>query len=190
MPARTMLDSTTPDVLPHWPHVKAFYIDGQYSATAEQIAAWHGPRLLINVTGDPTHGGDMLDVENGDATPASIPAWFDARHAAGIARPGVYSDRDQFGACTQALAGRVAARWLATLDGTIVNRFDGEDLDAVQFAGASELGFNGDVSLIFRDDFCPGRPGHLPNDTYDLLKQQLNRLQDQLATHRATVLAL
>jgi hypothetical protein len=163
MAARLMGDSTTPGAVPEWVDVKCFYVDGSFAASAEQIAAWHGPRVMINVTGDPAHGGNVLDVERGDATPDHVAAWFDARLAAGVSWPGVYCNRDQFGAVTANLGHRNAARWLATLDGKIFHTFDGIALAACQFAGAQLTGANFDLSLVFAGHWHPNWDAEIPN---------------------------
>lgn len=158
MTARLMADSTTPDVMPSWVSVKAFYVDGDYAASTAQIDAWKGPKVLINVTGDPAHGGDCLDVESGDATPADIPGWYDARHADGARYLTAYSNRSQFTACTAAIGDRDCWRWLATLDGTLAHTFDGHPLAACQNLGAAMSGANFDLSVVFADDWHP-EPG-------------------------------
>lgn len=156
MPARLLVDSTNPADLPRWAEIQAFYIDGRYAATAQQIASWHGPKVLINVTGIPEHGGDMLDVETGDATPAAIPAWYDFQLAKGTRNLGVYSNRDNFAECTNALGTRRAARWLATLAGPILHTFDGLPIDACQAFGESITGGHYDLSVVFNDAWHAG----------------------------------
>lgn len=163
MTARTMADSTTVADLPEWVSVKAFYVDGIYAATVQQIDAWKGPKVLINVTGDPGHGGDMLDVETGDATPAAIPAWYDAQAAKGTRYLGVYSNRDNFTACTQALGARPAARWLATLDGTVLHTFDGHPIAACQAFGEALVRAHYDLSLIFDETWHPEGDVEIPS---------------------------
>lgn len=169
MTARLMGDSTNPAAIPEWVHIKAFYIDGKYAATPQQIASWHGPKVLINVSGIPEHGGDMIDVENGDATPAAIPAWFDFQLARGARNLGVYSDRNQFAECTNAIGTRRAARWLATLDGPIVHTFDGIPIDACQAFGAALTGGAYDLSVVFNEAWHAGGDADLSSaDTAQL----------------------
>lgn len=151
-----MVDSTTPADMPRWAEIQCFYVDGRFAATQQEIDSWHGPKVLINVTGDPGHGGDMLDVETGDASPGAIPAWFDAQLAKGTRNLGVYSNRDNFAACTAALGTRRAARWLATLAGPILHTFDGIPIDACQCFGESLTGAHYDLSIVFNDSWHAG----------------------------------
>lgn len=156
MTARLLTDSTTPAGMPRWADMQAFYVDGQFAATAQQIASWHGPKVLITVTGNPSSDSDMIDVETGDATPDAIPAWYDARHALGVRNLGVYSNRDQFAACTAALGTRRAARWLATLGGPILHTFDGVPIDACQAFGSTLTGGDYDLSIVFNEAWHAG----------------------------------
>lgn len=163
MAARLMADSTVVSDMPEWVSIKAFYINGRFKATEQQIAAWHGAKVKINVTGDPRDGGDMLDVETGDATPDHIPGWFDARLSAGARFLGVYCNRDKFDACTAAIAHRGAHRWLATLDGTLLHTYHGVPVDACQFMGEAQLGLHIDLSVVFNDAWHPGFETEVPN---------------------------
>lgn len=190
MTARLMADSTNPAALPEWVHIKAFYIDGKYQATAQQIASWHGPKVLINTSGIPEHGGDMLDVENGDATPEAIPAWFDFQVAKGVRNLGVYSDRDQFQACTIALGVRRAARWLATLAGPIVHTFDGHPITACQAFGASLTGGPYDLSIVFDEAWHAGGDADLSSADAAHLAHLLTVAQTDLAAAQRFVKTL
>lgn len=69
----------------------AGYVDGFYTWTQ---AEWDlfGPgteRVTIAVTAS-FDGGDVLDVENGDATPGQTEGWITMRKAAGLYRPTIY----------------------------------------------------------------------------------------------------
>lgn len=184
MTARLMADSTDATALPNWVSVKAFYINGRYAAPPAVIAAWRGPKVLINVTGAPADGGNMIDVENGDATPADIPGWFDYQLAHGGRYLGAYSNRDNFAACTTAIGSRHCHRWLATLDGTVLHTFDGIALDACQAFGARLLRLPIDLSVIFNDAWHPGWDTDIPNpDLAELLRLSAVVLQDAGAVH-------
>jgi hypothetical protein len=187
MTARLLADSTNPSGMPDWVSVKAFYINGRYKATPAQIAAWRGPKIRINVTGSPADGGDVLDVESEDATPADIPAWYDAGVARGARYLGVYSDRDQFQACTTALAARPAARWLATLNGELMTTFNGIVLDACQLLGSTLTGENYDLSIIFNDAWHPGYDTDIPNPDIADLAHQAALLQGNVTSLLRTI---
>lgn len=188
MKARTMGDSITSSAVPSWVDIKCFYVDGKFASPQSVINDWHGPKVLINVTGDPAHGGDMLDVEAEDAGPDAIPHWYDTRHQDGAKYLGVYSNRDNFGACSVAIGTRPARRWLATLDGTVLYAFQGIQLTAVQAFPAKFLPSNFDLSLVFDDQWHPGvLPGRIRDialeldHTAQLLTEQNRSLRAALA---------
>lgn len=183
MTARLMVDSTTPGDMPRWADIQCFYIDGQFAASQAQIDAWRGPKVLINVTGDPAHGGDCLDVESGDATPADIPAWYDHQHTLGTRYLTIYSDRNQFAECTNALAGRAAHRWLATLAGPIITIFDGHPITACQAFGSALTGAHYDLSVAFDQAWHP-------NGSLQLTGAELAHLENLAGSVAADVAAL
>jgi hypothetical protein len=68
----------------------AGYVNGTYAwSQAEWDLFPHAGHVTISVRAS-DRVGDVLDVENGDATPAEAAAWIEARHAAGLYRPTVY----------------------------------------------------------------------------------------------------
>lgn len=188
MSARLMGDSVTASAMPKWLDIKAFYVNGKFAAPQSVINDWHGPKVLINVNGDAAQGGDALDVEAEDAGPGAIPGWYDDRKAAGAKFLAVYSNRDNFDACTAALDGRPARRWLATLDGTVLYTFHGIALAAVQAFPARFLPSNFDLSIVFDDEWHPGvLPGRIHHTVDQLaavnrdLGQQISDLRQMLA---------
>lgn len=158
MSYRIMFDSIDPSAIPADAELVAGYVDGPQSAW--KSTAWtmfpHAQLVKINVTGDPSHGGNALDVERFDATPDHAPAWFDASggDAAGLT---IYCNRDTLPAVERAMGKRRYFRWIATLDGTL--HIDGypplEGPAAVQFANSTMAGRNVDVSLVMSDYFHP-----------------------------------
>ncbi len=63
------------------------YDDGRWPDAAAIAAAYPG-KTVIRITTDPNDNeGDMLDVENGDASPADAPGWTVRRRAAGHGGP-------------------------------------------------------------------------------------------------------
>jgi len=64
---------------------------------------------------------DILDIENGDATPAQFPVWFRRQKARGVDRPGAYANKSTMPAVMAAAraAGISASeydRWVASFD--------------------------------------------------------------------------
>jgi hypothetical protein len=72
----TIYDSTTPSSIPAGQHA-AVYADGAYQASTTQVQG-HGNVLWIDTNGTDTHAS-ALDVEPGDATPASAAQWVNAK---------------------------------------------------------------------------------------------------------------
>jgi hypothetical protein len=68
----------------------AYYIDGKYAWTAQEIALFSGhPMVTITCTG--SHAADVGDVETGDMTPSGGASWVEDRIKAGYARPSLYT---------------------------------------------------------------------------------------------------
>lgn len=155
MTVRFMADSIVPSAMPDWVAVKCFYINGTYKAPQSVIDAWTGPKVLINVTGNPADGGDCIDVETFDAGPAAIPAWHDEQTRRGTRYLTVYCNRGNFDACTDAIGPRNVHRWLATLDGTVVTSYHGKELTAVQAFPSADFPTNIDGSLVFDPTWHP-----------------------------------
>jgi hypothetical protein len=116
-----MADSTRPTQIPlkfrQKPNGVALYADGEYKAPAGVLATF--PRVIqITVLGDAAaRYARVIDVERGDARPADVPGFLDARKELG--REGwVYCDRSTVLSVQEALEGRPEPLWwIATLDG-------------------------------------------------------------------------
>lgn len=115
-------DSTEPDTIPTAftlrPNGAIAYVDGRYAWTPEQLARF--PRYeAISVTGDPAamRVARWVDVERFDATPAEVPACWDARRAYDFTDFGVYADRSTVPDILDATHGAEPLWWIATLDG-------------------------------------------------------------------------
>jgi hypothetical protein len=80
----------------------AGYVNGHWP-TWPVLAATHphAKRLSIAVFSDAD--ADCLDIETGDATPASAPAWVRRQHARGLNRPVAYANRSTMPAVIRAL---------------------------------------------------------------------------------------
>jgi len=195
MSFRIMFDSVDPTQIPAHAELVAGYIDGPKSQWPD--AAWtmfpKAELVRINVTGDPSHGGDVLDVERFDASPADAPVWFDARTKAGAGGLTIYCNRDTLPAVHEAMGKRSYFRWIATLDGTLF--IDGypplEGPAVVQFAGAGAAGRNVDVSLVMSDYFHPAPSRPAARSVADLLvrtqatRTELGQLEALLAKYGA-----
>jgi len=96
---RTMYDSTQPAKVPAGAQLVAGYVDGPYKWSDEDWGRFPGiPHVGICV--NPADDlGDVLDVEQGDATPAHVPAWLQLRRKAGV-DPTVY--------CSASVQGQIA----------------------------------------------------------------------------------
>ena len=160
MSFRVMFDSTNPSAIPADAEIVGGYIDGPQSQWPAE--AWtmfpRAALVRINVTGDPSHGGDELDVERFDATPDHAPAWFDERTRAGhVGGLSIYCSRDALPEVEAKMGKRSYFRRVATLDGTL--HIDGykpmEGPAAIQFASAAMLGINADMSLVMSDYYHP-----------------------------------
>lgn len=145
---RIMFDSTNPDILPTNVDMVGGYINGKFAWSKEQWSLFgDAAKVRINVTGE-VGRGNCLDVENGDATPDHVPAWFDSITWMHPSSRLVYCNRSNVDAVITALGNRQAALWVATLDGTILHTAGGRQVTACQYLGASQLGFNADLSVI------------------------------------------
>jgi hypothetical protein len=159
MAFRIMFDSVDPTQIPTTAELVAGYVNGSYKWSEEGWALFpNAGKLTINVTGDAADGGQALDVENYDATPADAPVWFDARTKAGATGLVIYCNRSTLPAVEAAMGpDRGFYRWIATLDGTLAipgfTPFNGPA--AVQFAGSAQAGRNVDVSLVVNDGLLP-----------------------------------
>jgi hypothetical protein len=139
-----MYDSVTWEAIPTNAEVVAGYVDGRFRWPDEAWARFPNSvkvRIAVFAT---TNDGDVLDCENGDATPAQCPDWIRMRQTAGLAKPTIYVNRSQRTAVESACSGLNYSLWIATLDGTTA--IDGSV--AVQYAGSSLSGGNYDLSVI------------------------------------------
>lgn len=159
----------------------AGYANGTYAWSASDWQRFpHQAHVTIDVRGtDPS--ADVLDVENGDATPADAVTWIKNKKLLKPAYPGVlYCNRSNITALFNALnaAGYNVVRdfrlWVATLDGT-KSIPDMTGVTAIQYASASMTHTNVDLSLVFDGAWKqtpivtppPPPPVHVPVPTLD-----------------------
>src|SRR5579859_1053358 len=147
---RTMYDSTNPNDIPTSAQMVAGYDDGIYAWTT---AGWgrFPNSVKVQIAISASHNfGHVLDIENGDATPAQAPGWVRMRMAAGIQRPTLYVSRSVWATVAAYCAGLPVDWWVATLDGTkIVTPPLGVIAPvAVQWANATIAGGHYDLSIV------------------------------------------
>lgn len=149
-----MYDSTHPEAIPLTARMVAGYVDGLY---AWLPAAWaRFPNAVhVRIAVFPsTNGGQVLDVEQGDATPAQAPGWVRMRRAAGV-DPSVYCNTSTWPAVQAEFARQGVAQphyWVAHY-GAGPNIPAGAI--AVQYADpAAGSGGQWDISAVA--DFWPG----------------------------------
>jgi hypothetical protein len=110
---RTMFDSVNPGAIPADAQMVAGYFNGEFAWPAE---AWkrfpHAAKVRIDVTGAAPRNAGVLDVENGDASPAQAPGWVRARLAAGFVAT-VYCNRATWPAVKAACQGLKVKYWIA-----------------------------------------------------------------------------
>lgn len=174
MTNRIMGDSTVLADIPTSVNVAAIYINGKYAVTSAQLEARFAHAkygwCLIDVTGANANTADVLDVETGDATPATANLWVQSWYT--LKRTGlpvVYCNRANQAAVVSAVAsggnvlGKTYGIWIATLDGTQVT---GTGVVACQYKGASLTGANYDESLVYDSSiWLPVAPAPVPAPT-------------------------
>jgi hypothetical protein len=99
----------------------AGYDNGRYAwTTAEWNLFPHAVKVHISISAS-ANTGDVLDVEQGDATPAQAKAWIEMRKRAGLWRPTIYCSRSVIPAVRQATGNLVLGQdydiWAADYTG-------------------------------------------------------------------------
>lgn len=145
-----MYDSTNPLDIPTTAQMVAGYDDGIYAWTT---AGWgRFPNAVkVEIAISASHNfGHVLDVENGDATPAQAPGWVRMRMAAGVLRPTLYVNRSAWATVASYCAGLPVDWWVATLDGTkTVTPPPGVIYPiAIQWANSNISGGHYDLSVV------------------------------------------
>lgn len=140
----------------------AGYINGRYAwSQADWNLFPHSIHVEISVTS--SGAGDVLDVENGDATPEEGYGWIERRKAAGLDRPTIYCSRSVVPAVRAATGKFILNRdydlWVADYTGkahSLVAAGPGAELQvaAVQHTNTAKW----DISTVY-DDGWPHRTG-------------------------------
>lgn len=182
---RTMGDSTNLAAIPLTVNIAAAYLNGHVGVVTEQQVQTRFPHdrygwCLIDVTGANADRANLLDVETGDATPATANLWVQSWHV--LKRPGlapVYVNRGNeqavIAACKSGgqVLGTHFGLIISTLDGTIIPPATG--IIGCQVKGANLTGGDWDMSLIYDAAFCtPVTPPPAPKPPTPTLKQQFD----------------
>lgn len=137
----------------------AGYVNGIY---AWKQSHWNlfPNAVKVQITVNNSNIGHVLDVEQGDATPAQTEAWIRARKAAGIYRPTIYCNLatvpDVRTGTGPYILGKDYDLWVADYNGTTTSPYN--DCAAKQYASYA----NWDVSAVY-DDAWPHL--HAPSPT-------------------------
>lgn len=154
---RVMGDSTVLADIPLTVNVAATYANSLYAVSEANVQArfphakygW----CRIDVTGALANSADMLDVETGDASPATANLWVQSWHT--LKRTGlpvIYCNRGNESAVISAcqsggsVLGKDYGLCVATLDGT---QATGNGIVACQYQGSAQTGGNWDTSVVY-----------------------------------------
>lgn len=154
---RTMYDAVTPGNVPTDAQMVAGYIDGHYESYAGLVARCPNAVHVSIAVSAGTNAGQVLDVEQGDATPWQAPGWCQARRAAGQ-HPTVYCSLAEWDAVRAAFRGAGVAEpeyWIAAYPGNGANLYSGSVAHQYDSPGPY------DVSVVA--DFWPGVDGAGPS---------------------------
>jgi hypothetical protein len=150
---RVMYDSTTAADIPTAAAMVAGYCDGRYRWAASDWARFPNAIHVLIAVSSLTPAGHVLDVEQGDATPAGAVAWVRTRRQLG-ADPTVYVNRANLVAVRVAFRNARQAEphyWLATLDDA---QPWAPGIVAIQTRGEKLTGRHFDLSIVA--DYWPG----------------------------------
>lgn len=116
---RTMYDSVNPHGIPGDAKMVAGYVDGLYANTHTLQRLFPNAVVVRIAVSSHTNDGHVLDVEQGDATPAEAVHWVTLRRNAG-ADPSVYCSADVWPQVRKAFQDAHVAEphyWIAQWDG-------------------------------------------------------------------------
>lgn len=165
---RTLYDTTDipPVGVPRDAQMVAGYVNGLYQSYGP-LVAWCPGAEHVSIAVSVRANADVLDIEQGDATPADAPAWVDRQIARGLWQPTLYCERSQWSQVKSAVGYRNVAYWVADYTGS-PHVIPGAA--AVQYVNHGPHGENVDMSLVV-DDLWPHRlaPGSVIPDPFVLL---------------------
>lgn len=150
-----MYDTTHPEVAAlHKAHpdaqMVAGYIAGNpslhYTWTDADFALWPSSTVKLRITPFASvNDGDVLDVENGDATPQQTHGWIKMRQAAGYFRPNIYCSLN-----TVPLIRKYTAELVLNEDYA---------LWTAHYTGEPHIAYPGESACQYADpDVTPGKP--------------------------------
>lgn len=140
----TQYDSIDPSQIPSNPEAVAGYVGGwwpDYSRLVSMFPHARHKSVCVNAGED----GDILDVENGDATPQQAPGWYRRQKSRGVDVVGLYADESTMPEVVSIMSAAGIpmsdyVRWVAWLGATDIPSGDqarqytfralGRDLDA------------------------------------------------------------
>jgi hypothetical protein len=130
----------------------AYYIDGIYAWTSEEIALFpHNTHVTITVFGNPA---DVADCETGDMSVLSAVNWVERRRAAGYLRPTIYNSLSVMPDIRKTTGNLILGKdydvWIADYDNDINSVYPGSA--AKQYRSTDSY----DISSVF-DDMWPHR---------------------------------
>jgi hypothetical protein len=144
---RLMADSvTSADIPPGYPLV-AYYVDGLYAWTVADRRRHQASRQVGIAVAWQTADAQVLDVENGDATPEQAVGWSQTRRAMGH-QPVIYCNQSTLAAVEAAFHAKsvgLPAFWIALWDG--VASLPPQWL-AKQYANPTITGGHYDLSVV------------------------------------------
>lgn len=166
---RIMYDSTAVPDCPSDGDIYAGYVDGSWADYDDMVRLHPGKRYVrisVNAFGP---AADVLDIENGDATPNQAPGWVNRQHSNNVPLPACYCNRgneDEVAAALEAahVPTDAAALIVATLDGTETGPVTvrGYRVVACQNRGTAQTGGHYDASVVYADDWMPTTAAPLP----------------------------
>lgn len=150
---RTMYDSVDVSTIPANAQIVAGYVDGLYANVGSMQRRFPNAVVVRIAVSSRTNDGHVLDVEPGDATPATAVGWVEMRRRAG-ADPSVYCNTSQWPAVRKAFRDANIPEphyWVAQWDGKAILP---TGAIAKQYANPTLSHGQYDVSIVA--DFWPG----------------------------------
>jgi LysM repeat protein len=118
---RIMYDSVDPNRIPASAEMVAGYVDGRYANLALMRARFPHALLVGIAVSAHTDDGEVLDVEQGDATPNGAVSWVQIRRRSG-ATPTIYTSASEWPSVKAAFQAAGIAEpyyWIAKWDGVV-----------------------------------------------------------------------
>ena len=142
----------------------AGYVNGTYAwSQAEWGLFPHAGHVTISVRAA-ANEGDVLDCEPGDAMPAQVRAWIEARHAAGLYRPTVYCSESVVPAVRAGTGPLILGRdydiWVAKYD-NLTTIAPPPGLPAASYAAKQYRNrADCDISVVYDPEWPHRQPAH------------------------------